>query len=73
MVPIGLGLPKCPSIAEPSDRIAAEQIRSRGALHYDGEQLLQTKVSASMLFREFEDSSAAANHASQRIIGDDHR
>jgi hypothetical protein len=26
-----------------------------------------------MLLREFEDSSPAANHASQRIVGDDHR
>ena len=73
MAPVGLGLPKCPFIAERLTRIATEQIRSRGALHDGGEQLLQTKVSASMLFREFEDSSAAANHASQRIIGDDHR
>ena|SRR5208337_4912553 len=56
-----------------SERIAAEKIDRRGALHDEGEQLLQAKVSASMLFREFEDSPAAANHASQRIVGDDHR
>jgi hypothetical protein len=43
------------------------------ALHDEGEPLLQAEVSASMLFREFEDSSAAANYASQRIAGDDHR
>src|SRR5260370_26349704 len=34
---------------------------------------MQFKASTSMLFRELEDSSPSASHASQRIIGDEHR
>jgi hypothetical protein len=34
---------------------------------------MQVKDSSSMRFREFEDSSAAAGHASQRIVGDERR
>src|SRR6266849_10866716 len=34
---------------------------------------MQVKDASSMLFRELEDSSPSASHASQRIIGDEHR